>query len=80
MKFLTVIGLITMLSACSATETTACPPNDQWIEPSSGPFQCPTVPFTETDKLPVKGSRDILQPYPMSNGIAIPRLVAATST
>lgn len=52
MKILTIIGLITMLCACSATETTACPPKDQWIEPSSGPFQCARP-----------ASRDILQPY-----------------
>lgn len=40
MKFLTIIGLITTLAACSATETVACPPNDQFIEPGSGPMAC----------------------------------------
>lgn len=51
MKMLTAFALITMLIGCAASETTACPPADQWIEPGSGPMTCET------------GSKDTLQPY-----------------
>ena len=51
MKILSLAVAILAISACSATETTSCPPADQFIEPGSGPFVCET------------GSKDILHPY-----------------
>lgn len=43
MKMLTAFLLITMLSGCAASAGGSCPPADEWLEPSSGPFNCQTM-------------------------------------